>query len=45
MFLEEVTCFPSKRETNFTIELMLGVTLVSNVAYHIITPKLVELKI
>ena len=44
MFLDEVLGLPPKRDIEFTINLVLGVALVSKAPYRMSTPKLEELK-
>eukprot|EP00253_Pinus_taeda_P014569 PITA_14569 len=44
VFLEEIPGLPPKRDIDFTIELVLGATLVSRAPYRMSVPELTELK-
>ena len=44
IFLDELPGIPSKREIDFTIELVVGVAPVSRAPYIMSTPKMLELK-
>ena len=45
VFPDEIPGLPAKRDIDFTIELVLGATLVSKTPYRMSTPKMLELKI
>lgn len=44
VFPKNILCLPPRRDISFTIELILGATLVSRAPYHMIIPKLIKLK-
>ena len=44
VFPDDITGLPPKRDIDFTIELVLGVALVSKIPYRMIRPKMLELK-
>ena len=44
VFPDEIPGLPRKRDIDFTIEIVLGVALVSKTPYQMSTPKMLELK-
>ena len=45
VFLEEVSGFPPKRDIDFTINIMIGVAMVSKFPDRMSTPELMEFKL